>query len=111
MMGLMAMHLYATIRRTKEIGLRRINGATRSDVFRLLSVDVIKWVVFAGILAAPVTYLIAHELFKSYDNVINLNWTIFVVPVLIQGITAVLATSGVTLRALSVNPVDVLKQD
>ncbi len=111
MMGLMAMHLYATIRRTKEIGLRRINGATRSDVFRLLSVDVIKWVVFAGILAAPVTYLIAHELFKSYDNVINLNWTIFVVPVLIQGITAILATSGVTLRALSVNPEDVLKQD
>ncbi|MDD4514291.1 ABC transporter permease [Massilibacteroides sp.] len=111
MLGLMAMHLYSTIRRTKEIGLRRINGASRSSIFKLLSINVIKWVFIAGVLAAPVTYLIAHDLFKQYDNAITLNWVIFVVPVLIQAITALLTTSGVTLRALSVNPVTILKQD
>lgn len=111
MMGLMAMHLYSTIRRTKEIGLRRINGATRSSIFKLLSANVVKWVVVAGVFAAPVTYLIAYEVFKQYDNTITLNWVIFVLPIVIQGITALLTTSGVTLRALSVNPVTVLKQD
>ncbi len=111
MLGLMAMHLYSTIRRMKEIGLRRINGASRSSIFKLLSVNVIQWVVVAGIFAAPVTYLIVHDLFKQYDNAITLNWVVFVVPVLIQAITALLTTSGVTLRALSVNPVTVLKQD
>lgn len=111
MLGLMAMHLYSTIRRTKEIGLRRINGASRSSIFKLLSANVIKWVLVAGVLAAPVTYLIAHEVFKQYDNSITLNWMVFVIPIIIQGITALLTTSGVTLRALSVNPVTVLKQD
>lgn len=111
MMGLMAMHLYSTMRRTKEIGLRRINGASRGSIFRLLSVNVIQWVVFAGILAAPVTYLIAYEVFKQQYNSITLSWGIFVIPVIIQGVIALLTTSGVTLKALSVNPVTVLKQE
>lgn len=111
MMGLMAMHLYSTIRRTKEIGLRRINGASRASIFKLLSANVVRWVVVAGILAAPVTYLIGYELFKQQYNSISLDWFVFVIPVLIQGIVAILTTSGVTLRALSVNPVTVLKQD
>lgn len=65
----------------------------------------------AGVLAAPVTYLIAYEVFKQYDNSITLDGSVFILPILIQVVIAILATSGVTLKALSVNPVTVLKQE
>ena len=111
MMGLVAVHLYATARRTKEIAIRRVNGATTRNVFALLSYDITKWVVIAGIFAVPLAYYFALEWISGYTNRTTLGWSIFILPVVVQCIVAIIVTSGVSLKALSRNPVESLKTD
>ncbi len=111
MLGLVAIHLYATKRRTKEVGIRRVNGATASDIFSLLSVDIIKWVLIAGLIAIPITYYIIYEWMSNFVNRTSLSWYILVIPILIQGVIAITVTSGISWKALSQNPVETLKKD
>ncbi|MDR3260952.1 MAG: ABC transporter permease [Tannerella sp.] len=111
MIGLLAIHLYTAKRRTKEIGIRRINGATPQSIFSLLSRDILKWIVLAGIIATPVAWYIASDWLNNYRNHTPLSWIMFVLPVLIQCLIAVITTSGVSLRVLSRNPVEALKTE
>ena len=111
MMGLIGVHLYSTVRRTKEVGIRRIHGATPAIIFRVLSVNIIKWIIIAGIFAAPVIYLIATSVLKTYTNHVSFNWTMIIIPILIQCLIAIIVTSGVTIRALLRNPADVLRDN
>ncbi len=111
MLGLVAIHLYTTVRRTKEIGIRRINGASSEAIFSLLTGNIVKWIVIAGIIAAPIIYYMATNMLNQYTHHVSLNWTMFVIPLLIQCIIAILATSGVTLWALHQNPVNALKKE
>lgn len=111
MLGLIAIHLYTTIRRTKEIGIRRINGASPESIFSLLTGDIVKWVIISGMIAAPIIYYMAMNMLNQYSNHIALSWTMFVIPTLIQCLVAILATSGVTLWVLQQNPVNALKKE
>ncbi|WP_165042326.1 ABC transporter permease [Dysgonomonas sp. ZJ709] len=111
MLGLVAIHLYTTMRRTKEIGIRRVNGATHSEVFVLLSRDIVKWIIIAGVVAIPVVYYISSNWLNDFANRTSLDWTVFVFPLLIQCLIAILVTSGVSLKVLSQNPVDALKTE
>ncbi len=111
MLGLIAIHLYATIRRVKEIGIRRINGASRQAVFILLSKEIIKWMIIAGIIAIPVAYYIAGNWLNNYANHTTLSWYLFFIPVILQCVIAILTTSGVSWHILSRNPVEALKKE
>jgi putative ABC transport system permease protein len=111
MIGLLAIHLYTAKRRTKEIGIRRINGANPQSIFTLLSTDIIKWIVIAGIIAIPIAYYIASDWLNNYSNHASLGWLVFVAPVLIQCLVAILTTSGVSIHVLSQNPVKALKSE
>lgn len=111
MLGLVAIHLYTTVRRTKEIGIRRINGAGSQAIFTLLTGDIVKWIVVAGIVAAPIIYYLASNMLNQYSNHTSLSWSMFLFPIFIQCVIAILATSGVTLWALQQNPVNALKKE
>ena len=109
MMGLVGLHLYSTVRRTKEVGIRRIHDATSAIVFRMLSFGIIKWIIVAGILAAPIIYFITTSVLKNYTNHVSFDWTMIIIPVLIQCLIVIGITSGITIRALLQNPADVLR--
>jgi putative ABC transport system permease protein len=111
MLGLLAIHLYSAVRRTKEIGIRRVHGAERTSVFLLLSLDILKWIGIAALFAIPVSVYIISEMLNHYANHIRLDWTIFIFPILIQCFIAVLTTSGVSLNVLSQNPIKSLKTE
>jgi putative ABC transport system permease protein len=111
MTGLLAIHLYTAVRRTKEIGIRRINGANPWEIFALLSGNIVKWVILAGIIALPVAYYVASDWLNNYANHTPLGWAVFVLPVLIQCLVAIVTTSGVSLNVLSRNPVEALKSE
>ncbi|GHT47954.1 ABC transporter permease [Bacteroidia bacterium] len=111
MLGLLAIHLYTAVRRTKEIGIRRINGASPQSIFSLLSLDIIQWIVIAGIIAVPVAYYIASDWLNNYSNQTSLGWWVFVAPVLIQCLIAIITTSGVSINVLLQNPVKALKSE
>ncbi|MDR3218961.1 MAG: ABC transporter permease [Dysgonamonadaceae bacterium] len=111
MLGLLAIHLYTAVRRTKEIGIRRINGATPQSLFSLLSYDVLKWIALSGIIATPVAWYIASDWLNNYRNHTPITWTMFALPVLIQCVIALITTSGVSLYVSSRNPVEALKTE
>ena len=104
MLGLLAIHLYSSIRRTKEIAIRRIHGAEKGSVFRLLSLSILKWIGIAAVFATPIAWYLIREVLYNYTNHVSVDWTIFALPIVAQCIIALLTTSGVTLWVLSRNP-------
>ena len=111
MLGLLAIHLHSAVRRTKEIGVRKVYGASKMSVFTLLSLDILKWVAFSSVIAIPVAYFVVAEMLSNYYNHVTPSWVVFALPVLIQCVIAILTTSGVTLKAMGQNPVRSLKTE
>lgn len=109
MLGLLAIHLYSSVRRTKEIGIRRIHGAGKSLVFWQLSYNILLWIAIAAVIAIPIAWYFISDILSTYANHVPLNWMIFALPVVIQCVIALLTTSGVSLWVLSRNPVEAIK--
>lgn len=111
MLGLLATQSYTVVRRTKEIAIRRINGASAESMFITLSTDILRWIIFAGIIAAPIVYYAAISWLNNYGNRISPDFWILAFPIAIQLAIALITTSGVTLKVLSRNPVEALKSE
>jgi putative ABC transport system permease protein len=73
--------------------------------------DVLKWIGIAAVIAIPIAVYFISELLNNYANHIRLDWTMFILPVLIQCLVALFTTSGVSLSVLSQNPVKSLKSE
>ena len=110
-LGLVAIQSFATIRRTKEIGIRRVNGATKVSIVLLLMSGITKWIVAAGIIAIPISYWFSSNWLNNYAYKTPTGWLVFAVPILVQCLIAVLVTWGVSLSVLSKNPVESLKNE
>ncbi len=111
MLGLLGVHTFTTIRRVKEIAVRRINGASGLSIFTLLSLDILKWVLFSGIIAAPIVYYVTTNWLNNYYNRTSIDIWIFLIPILLQLLIALITTSGVSIKVLSQNPVKSLKSE
>jgi putative ABC transport system permease protein len=111
MLGLFAIHLYASMRRTKEIGIRKIHGAGPKSIFLLLSADTLKWIVIAAVIAIPVEYYVVSQWLENYTVRISLGGSMFIFPILIQCAIALTISFGLTVRVLSQNPVNALKSE
>jgi len=98
-------------RRTKEIGLRRVNGAKISEVIILLNKDFIIWVTIAFAIAVPIAWLIMHKWLENFAYKTGLSWWIF----LLSGITALfiamVTVSWQSWRAATRNPVEAIRYE
>ena len=111
MIGLLAIHAFNTIRRKKELSIRRVNGASRKNIFEILSRDILIWIGIAGIIAIPIAYYFVSNWLDNYPNRTSVNLLEFVLPIIIQCIIAIAVTSGISLRVLTQNPVDSLRSE
>jgi putative ABC transport system permease protein len=111
MLGLLAIHLFSAMRRMKEIGIRRVHGAGHASVFILLSLDVLKWIAYAAVIAIPVSVYFIIRMLQNYANHVSPDWVIFALPVVAQCLIALLTTSGVSLNALRRNPAETIKTE
>ncbi|OGU60104.1 MAG: hypothetical protein A2V66_10470 [Ignavibacteria bacterium RBG_13_36_8] len=110
-LGLFGLAAYVTERRTKEIGIRKVMGASVKQIIFLLSKEFVKWVTIANIIAWPVAWLLMSDWLQGFAYRIELNiW-----PFIIAGITAIIiAISTVmyqSVKAAISNPVDSLKYE
>jgi putative ABC transport system permease protein len=109
--GLFAMAFYATQRRIKEIGLRKVNGATLRDLLILLNRDFVWWVVLSFAIASPVAYFSLQSWLDGFTVKTALSvWVFGLIGVLALLIT-LLTTSFQTWKVVTTNPVKMLKNE
>jgi putative ABC transport system permease protein len=110
-LGLFGLAAFATERRTKEIGIRKVFGATVATVTALLSKDFVKLVLLANIIAWPIAWYAMHKWLQNFAYRINIGWWVFALAGGLALFIALLTVSAQAVRAALANPVEVLKHE
>jgi putative ABC transport system permease protein len=111
MMGLFGIALISISKRTKEVGVRKVNGATISEVLYLLNVDFIRWVILSILVAVPVSVYIMSQWLERFAFRTGLSWWIFASASLSAVIIALITVSWQSWRAATRNPVEALRYE
>jgi putative ABC transport system permease protein len=110
-LGLFGLAAYTAEQRTKEIGIRKVMGATVPGVVVLLSGEYAKWVLVANALGGPVAYILMRSWLKDYAYRVPLGWGIFAGAAAVTLAIAQLTVSGQAIRAARTKPVDTLRYE
>jgi putative ABC transport system permease protein len=110
-LGLFALTAYAMVQRTKEIGIRKILGATIGNILTLVSKDFVLLVFVAFIIAAPITWYVANKWLGSFVYRISIQWWVFVLAGLVTLLIAFLTISMQAIRTAMTNPVKNLRTE
>jgi len=110
-LGLSGLSAYAITRRTKEIGIRKINGAGILQAVILLNKDFVKWVGIAFLIAVPVAWFVMDRWLENYAYRIGLSWWIFVLAGVLAISIALITVSWQSWRAAMRNPVEALRYE
>ena len=110
-LGLLGLVSFASLRRRKEIGIRKVNGANVPEILTMLNKDFVKWVAVAFVIAVPIAYFTMHKWLENFAYKTTLSWWIFALAgVLALGI-AMLTVSWQSWRAATRNPVEALRYE
>jgi len=110
-LGLLGLTTFSAQQRVKEIGVRKVLGASVPHVVALLSKDFLKLVLIALVLAVPVAWWLMNEWLKDFAYRINIEWWIFLVAAVIAIIIAFVTISTQAIRAAISNPVKSLRTE
>ncbi|GAB3524169.1 ABC transporter permease [Emticicia fontis] len=110
-MGLFAIAIMIIEQRTKEIGVRKVLGASISSIVNLISVDFLKMVAIAFVIATPVAYYAMQKWLEDFANRTDLSWWIFALSGILLVIIALLTVSYQSIKAALMNPVKSLKTE
>ncbi len=111
MIGLFTITLYDTFRRTKEIGIRKVNGAKRWEVMALLNMDFLKWVAAAFVISIPVAWYAMDRWLQNFAYRTDLSWWIFALAGLFALVVALITVSIQSWLAASQNPAESLRDE
>jgi ABC-type antimicrobial peptide transport system permease subunit len=110
-MGLFGLSAYTAEIRTKEIGIRKVLGASTSGLAGLLSKDFIKLVAISCIIAFPIAWWIMRNWLDSYAYRINISWIVFVAAGILALIIAMITVSFQAVKAAVSNPVKSIRTE
>jgi putative ABC transport system permease protein len=110
-MGLLGLSLLTTQRRTKEIGIRKINGARMSRIMVMLNWDLIKWVIISFVLAIPASWFVMEKWLENFAYKTTLSWWIFGAAGIASLFIAVITVSVQSWKASGRNPVEALRYE
>jgi putative ABC transport system permease protein len=110
-LGLFALSLSMMEKRTKEIGIRKVNGAKVFEILAMLNKDFVQWVAVAFIIAAPVAWYVMHKWLENFAYKTELSWWIFVLAGLLALGIALLTVSWQSWKAATRNPVEALRYE
>lgn len=110
-MGLFGIVLNTVSRKTKEIGVRKVNGAKVSEIVIMLNNEFIKWVVIAYIIACPIAWYTMNTWLENFAYKTALSWWIFVLAGLLALGIALMTVSWQSWRAATKNPVEALRYE
>lgn len=110
-LGLFGLAAFIAERRTKEIGIRKVLGASVPGIFVLLSREFTKWVVLANFIAWPVAYYFINKWLQNFEYRISMNVWIFILSSLAVLAIALLTISYQIIKSASCHPADSLRYE
>jgi putative ABC transport system permease protein len=110
-LGLFGLVTYTAEQRTKEIGIRKVLGASVSQVTKMLSKEFLKLVAIASLIAFPVAWWTMNKWLQSFAYRINISWWVFIVAGLAAVIIALITVSFQAIKAAIANPVKSLRTE
>ncbi|MBD2699972.1 ABC transporter permease [Spirosoma sp. BT702] len=110
-LGLFALATFMTERRTKEIGVRKVLGASELSIVALITRDFLQLVLLATLLASPVAYYFMSGWLQGFAYKINIEWWMFALAGLLAMVIALLTVSYQSIKAALMNPVKSLRSD
>ena len=110
-LGLFGLSSFMIVQRTKEIGIRKVLGASVTEIVQLLAQNFVRLVILAGLVAVPFSYFAMREWLSNYATHIQLSVWIFVFPSLVVLFISLFTVSFQTIGAAQRNPVNTLKNE
>jgi len=110
-LGLFGLSTYMAEQRTKEIGIRKVLGATAGNLAAMLSRDFLRLVLIAAIIAFPVAWWAMHNWLQDFAYRINISWWVFAVAAFVALLIALLTVSFQAIKAALANPVNSLRTE
>lgn len=110
-LGLLGLASYSTMQRTREIGIRKVMGASVSNIINLLSKDFLKLVIISFFIAVPAAWYFMHKWLSDFAYRISISWWVFAMAGLLAIMIAVITISVQAFRAAVANPVKSLRTE
>jgi len=110
-LGLLGLSSFSIQQKTKEIGIRKVVGASVNNIVLLLTRDFARWVVVAFIIACPVAWYVMHQWLQNFAYKTALNWWMFAIAGILALSVAIFTVSFQTVKAAIRNPVDSLRYE
>ena len=110
-LGLFGLSIFVVERKVKEIGIRKVLGASVPGIVGLLSKDFLKLVIIASVIAWPLAYYFMHQWLQDFAYRITIGWQVFVVSGIIAVLIALLTISFRAIKAAVANPVKSLRTE
>jgi putative ABC transport system permease protein len=110
-MGLFGLATLTVVKRIKEIGIRKVLGANIGSIVKLLSVDFVKLVLIAAIIASPIAWWAMNKWLQDFNYRVDIDWWVFILAGLAAILIALATVSYHAIKAALVNPVKSLKTE
>ncbi|PHN00963.1 ABC transporter permease [Flavilitoribacter nigricans] len=110
-LGMFGLASFAAATRTKEVGIRKVLGASIASIVSLLSIDFIKLIVIAMVIASPIVWYFMQDWLQNFAYRIDLQWWVFIAAGLGALVVAMISVSYQSIRAAVANPVESLKNE
>ena len=110
-LGLFGLVTYVAESKTKEIGIRKVLGATIHEIVMLLLKDFIRLVLIAQVIASPIAWYIMHQWLQDFAYRIHIEWWIFALAGILALLIAILTVSFQSIKASLANPVNSLRNE
>ncbi|MGQ8337405.1 ABC transporter permease [Sunxiuqinia sp. A32] len=109
--GLFSISLETILKKQKEIGIRKVNGATIAKIIAMLNLTYVRLTIISFLIATPFAYIFIHKWLQNFAYKIDLSWWIFAISGLLAMGIALLTVSWQSWRAATRNPVEALRYE
>ena len=111
LLGIVAISLFITESRTKEIGIRKVNGASIKEILFMLNKDFVKWVGISFVIACPISYYLMSSWLENFAYKTALSWWVFALAGVFTLVITLITVSLQTYKAATQNPVKSLRDE
>ncbi|SEL53069.1 ABC transporter permease [Parapedobacter koreensis] len=110
-LGLIGLTTYTVVQKRKEIGIRKVLGASVSGIVTLLSKDFVKLILIAIVIASPIAWWAMNKWLENFAYRIDIQWWMFALAGVVAMVVALLTVSWQAIRAAVANPVESLRDE